>query len=248
MKLRVNSTVTVQKKVFVYQQKRTRLSSLVIRRYFMFQFQFKDRLLTKNQLLADTDYQATSASAMAIGFDPNNPNIVYVFASEADFINWSKGTPHASDVAKAVASMSALRQRGEADRDQIMARFNENNQRIETEMEKLSTQMNLPWPSEELFRKGHELGIIHSLLLFDPTWYSPPFRMFEESAMPDFRWINFDKVTSSLYVSGVGALYDNYWFSGRVLWLAGVPFWGIPDLSNSNFNNVASSGWVAGGM
>jgi hypothetical protein len=214
----------------------------------MFQFQFKDNLLTRDQLVADADFQAASASAMAVGFDPNNAHTVHVFASETDFVSWSKGTQHASEVANAVASMSTIRQRGETDRDQIMARFNENNQRISAEMEKLSKQMKLSWPSEELFRKGHELGIIHSLFLFDPANYSPPWRLIDTVPMPDFRWpgFNFDNVTSSLYVSGVGILYDGYWFSGRSFWVGGFPFWGISDLSVFNFNNVASSAWVTG--
>jgi hypothetical protein len=220
------------------------------REVFMFQFEFKGLQLTQDQLEADAEFQAASGSAMAIGFDPGNPEKVHVFASEADFISWSAGTPHAAAVTHAISGMSAQRQRGDAGRGQIESQYNEDSQRVQREMQNLSTQMGQPWPSEAVFRRGHELGIVHSLLLFDNYNYAvrdiTHTRLLNIPGLPDFRWTRFDKQTSSLYISGVGALYSGYWYSGAVRWFGGFPFWGYPDLRQLSFDKMASCAWVTG--
>ncbi len=60
---------------------------------------------------------------------------------------------------------------------------------------------------------------------------------------PDLRWINFNDLTSSLWMSGYRTLYEHIQYRGRRLYTIGLPWLVIERLSEVNFDNTASSIW-----
>ncbi len=212
-----------------------------------YEIHFQGTRLQPDQLLAEPVFSTARDSVIAVGFDPGDPSRIHAFASEPEFEAWSASTPHAEKVRDGRKSMAKIKERGDRDREQLVRSHEKEMTRVTKEAEKLSRETGLPWPSEQLFRLGHDRGVFHSLLLFDRPHYGGGWRFFIFPGLPDLKWVGFDNLASSYLVSGwVGAMYEHAWYGGRVFWTLGFPIWGVPDLSVFGWDNIASSLWLAG--
>ena len=89
------------------------------------------------------------------------------------------------------------------------------------------------------YHKYTELG---SMLLFEHNNYKGKAK-YVTVTFPNLKWwpYKFNDKASSVYVWGLGVLFEHSWYRGRRIYFLGLPFGKFPALSAWNFNDKASS-------
>jgi hypothetical protein len=87
--------------------------------------------------------------------------------------------------------------------------------------------------------------IIHSSIVYRHCGFSGSWRVIPSGwAFPDFRWMGFNDVASSVRTWGWLLLCQHTWYRGRRVWFVGYPYFSARCLAGwpYYFNDVASSG------
>jgi hypothetical protein len=177
--------------------------------------------------------------------DEEEKDTIYGFDSENKFKNWIKDH-HLSNkinayLAKLEREKMNLNNYNSQRLNQLKTKSEETNKKIE----KLSSELNLPVSSIELFKEIERRKIADTTILYDGPGLSGGWRWLNPLYNDlTWSWLNFNDRATSVLISGWTALYEHTNLQGRVHHVAGFPVWVHNDLSSVNFNNITSSCFV----
>jgi hypothetical protein len=167
--------------------------------------------------------EAQQYAWMAVGYAPEK-DVIYVFESDEAFLTWSKGTRFADNVSRMLGFASEARQLEGTDVRNAMERQRKVTSRIRRELRELSKRTGLEVGSNELLLKAMgkdrilEGPIFKSAVLFEHVDLGGRgFPLASGLLYPDFSWINFDNITTSLWVFGEVDLWQSPWFQGPAI-------------------------------
>lgn len=157
---------------------------------------------------------------LAFGYAPEK-DVAYAFESREAFMKWSMGTEFEAKVSRIFQIMDDALQYEKADNTYAMERQRKLTERITCELRELSERTGLKIGSKELLlkasAKSHVLEgrIFDSAILFEHWQTGRWLPIVSSWAYPDFRWFNFNDITSSACVFGNLVLCEDIWFRGQ---------------------------------
>jgi hypothetical protein len=206
------------------------------------------QFLSKGRVISKAE--AYKRPIMVIGSILPDANLAQTFDSDEEFHRWIDHSKVAERVHEIEKTAALLRERQhDPDHTRARQRLKAAVDRITTELSELAAHHHLD-PQDDAYALFLKATVERDLLeppIFDPfvlyehvglkgRWL--PLGLF--FSLPDFRWLGWDNIGSSVAVFGSGCLWQNVWFQGpRLL------FWGAPwafNLTDFGWNDRASSG------
>lgn len=188
-----------------------------------------------------------------------NPGVVSVFDSETSFLTWAQETRYASLISEVMSKIAKARklQGSNLSESELIERKRARLERIIEDLKSLGERTGLDMGSEEFFLRATSPDQTYPLEdpIFDPIQLcdGPGFNCaipfvnmlpLGGGGWPDLGWVGWSDRASSFRVSGFAWLFQNPWWTGRVLFLTGHPVW-AGNLADYGFDNITSSAWVA---
>lgn len=201
-------------------------------------------------LMNDKAATLEDAKNAPILFANGQEKVVHLFSSEPDFNVWAKKSNHAEKIAQIDELVIRSKKYETADNTNVIKRQQKVVQRISNDLENFAKETGLPDNSEELFRRA--AIDFHPLegSIFDPTILYEHINLvgrrlplaYPPGTYPDFTWLNFNDIASSMMVYGYCKLWEHVWYSGRSVTITGSP--ALINLTGLGFNDIASSAIV----
>jgi hypothetical protein len=177
-------------------------------------------------------------------------NLVQLFASQAAFRAWADKSEYAEKFAEIQQLITRVKKYKNADNTAAIKLQQSRTRRITKELMELSRSTGLSLNSEELFKKAAvdyhpiEGPIFDPAILYQHINLGGRFLPLTNGVgYPDFTWLGFNDIASSVSRVGWCILWEHAWYSGRQLFLA-APQLGQKvgaNLTTFGFNDIASS-------
>jgi hypothetical protein len=181
-------------------------------------------------------------------------NVVQLFPTQSAFLLWAEKSEHADKFAQIEEFVARAKKYQKADNTTAIKRQQTAVKRITKDLKDLAKLTGLEANSEELFVKAtvdyHPLEgpIFDPSILYQHINRGGRFLPLAAGiGFPDFTWLGFNDITSSVMGTGYCSLWADVWYFGRRLTLVG-PYPPLPpvtlNLTSFGFNDVASSALV----
>ena len=180
-------------------------------------------------------------------------NVVRLFASQAAFRKWADKSEYAEKIAEIQDLIARVRKYKDTDNTAAIKLQQSRTRRITKELKELAQATGLSLNSKELFQKA--AVDYHPLEgpIFDPAILYEHINLGGRAlpltsaiGYPDFTWLRFNDIASSVIRYGWCYLWQHTWYLGRQLVLA-APQRGQrldANLTAFGFNDIASSAIV----
>ena len=180
-------------------------------------------------------------------------NLVRLFASQAAFRSWAEKSEYAETIAEIQKLIARARKYKNADNSAAIKLQQSRTRKITKELKELARSTGLSPNSKELFQKAavdyHPLEgpIFDPAILYEHiNLGGRALPLISGIGYPDFTWLGFNDIASSVIRYGWCYLWQHTWYFGRQLVLA-APQRGqnpIANLTSFGFNDIASSALV----
>ena len=174
-------------------------------------------------------------------------NVVRLFQTQSAFHSWAEKSEHADKLAQTEKLIARSLKYKNADNTRVIKRQQSTVKRISKELKELADATGLPLNSEELFLKAtvdfHPLEgpIFDPAILYEHVNRGGRGLPLISGNYPNFNWLGFNDMASSVIRSGDCILWANIWYGGRQLFLAPRLLPASVNLTAFGFNDVASS-------
>lgn len=197
---------------------------------------FEGREVGVDELKGSKRLREARAPVTAAGAGLADEDAAYVFAGDEAFDKWAAevGVAERVDVVRRnAATLAKNKDRFDEREDK---RIRERNRRAKESLEKFARGAGEPITSRELLERWveqnpeeEERRPIDPFVAWDRVNYAGHW-IFPCCATPVMHEWN-DRISSIMMVSALGMFCEHSWFAGAKLWLFGIPFWGVPDLT-----------------
>src|SRR5262249_3666503 len=187
------------------------------------QVQFEGQLLPQEE----ADEVVSHAPVLAIGPSYYKAHTAYAFSTVTALHSWAKTSGLTSRVSQLRERIAAA-QDACATTDDIVQAARNNEQRMRTQLQRLSSETGYPIASEALLRyatierPADVPKIFDSAILWENINYGGRWLPVYQD-LPDLTWFNFNDITSSIRGIGEGALFSDTRYRGRIFWILTNP-------------------------
>jgi hypothetical protein len=193
--------------------------------------------------------QAEKATALAVDTRGRETNVVHGFSTQTAYRAWAKRSKCLEEISQLDKLAARARKHGGADNQAAMKRQKANAARIARDLEELAAKTGLSVGSTKLFRLATRESDPLDGPIFDPhIFYEHINRggrflpMNSGRAYPDFTWLGFNDIASSITTTSNIKFWVDVWFSGRSLTFVGIVWPPVTlNFTALGFNDVISS-------
>jgi hypothetical protein len=211
---------------------------------------FRNKDYTEGELKKNPVFAKAKDYVIAVGPGLNKGEGAFAFASEKEFINWSRKRPVGKSIAAMYKDIGLARKEEGKNTAYIRARQIEKATRVANDLRALAKQTGLRLNSKALFLRATTKTMKAEGPIFDPVGLYTGTGFTGNSLgaaipLPNLNWWpGLNNTISSVQILGACILYSGTFFSGASRVLIGVPYMQITNLANIGFNNVTSSVYV----